>query len=437
MGAGIAPATDAPQSESSFDQVLRSYLRSYSSGSALQRALWLSRIKRRVFSQAGSEEYVRELRVIDSASRLAPEAIYDLAKSLQLHWEASYAPQLGEVYSRRARAGTEIGAMVGMAALGAAMIARPLNAPRYFRVVRQLLPLAGAASGYSSAELLNHSGFFERNLPVAPAHVMHLGLSSDESHYDDQSLTRDILALTASVAAGTIAYDALKVVQATVWLNRAATPLKLNLLVLAGSLVVSYAVEKGVEKAVDQHELSRFRRALTQARARLDQDLAREDDAASYSDADALVAAAGNLARYMDRPLLDAFRAYTEDVAKASKRYGEETPRFERKLDQLTQDLSETVRKIRDREIHHLGGDYDQWVERYLVHVNHKTDAQLASELRHNRIPLNSNYCLMQAAALLRTTGKAYLSEQVDVLATQISRNLLLTRSAISEEAMP
>jgi hypothetical protein len=479
-----------------FKILVRDYVRAYGGDSRLGRALYASRIKRAVFAHTGTQEYVEELRYIDSQAAAAPEAVYDLAKTLQLHWEARYAVGLGQrALDRQERrdTSTKIGALVGIAGLGAAMIFRPQNAPRYFLVLRHLMPAAGFAAGRAIGQGLNASGLLEDRLPVSPAHVMELGIQTDEFAYDDDSLHRLLFPAFAGVGAsfaayeaGVIAVNALRVVRAVRYANMAATPAKIHPLVLVGSLVVGFLVEKGVEDQIDRSEYARLTANVHAARAAIDAALRRGDDAMAYSQADALARHVANLAAYINRPISEAVKGYAAEVAEAAQEHGEGSPRFRRELDELTRDLSSQVREaLTDRDlppdteyqgflvrgflrnhdeasIRSLGdlaryradayvAGFERWVTRteqldrvslgpearerllkeYLDGVGAVKDRRLADELRAGRFRRDANRLFLQAAAFLRQTGREYLEDHADSLAAIAARtDLLVSTSA-------
>ncbi len=482
--------------ETEFMRNVRMYVGAYERRQSLQRALFTSRIKNTLFENVQTGGYVEGLRYIDAQSTSHPEAIYDLAKSLQLHWEARYAMGMGLKRTERARTATKAGTVVGivgLAASGILLFFRPSAAPKYFRIWRHLMPLAGAAAGYGTGRALHELGWLDEDTPLAPAHVMRLGINTDDYHYDDDTLVRDIVSLTAGVAATSMAISAYRYirtgVKAVKYVNAAATPAKVHPLVLVGSIILGLIVEEGVEAAVDHYEHKGYKDRFTAQRDCMLQAYVNGEDERIYSCADGLVRTAMNLASYYNRSINEAIQEYAGDVAEAAEDYGEGTPRFQEKLDKLTRELSDDIRealddrafridlsyegylvrgflKNRDEaaidELGQRGRDlaaaYQRSFERWLSHrenedrqsfadnqrnelfryymdqLDRAADERVAGTLRAGAIPFHANHMLLQAAALIRSLDKPYLEDQAEFLMSTIARMNLLTGTTLGDQ---
>jgi hypothetical protein len=481
----VADQVCVDPSQGEFAQQLRDYVAAYNADSHLRRTLLASRIKKSVFANPGSPDYIEKLRYLDRQAASSPDALYDLAKSLQLQWEARYGLGLGERQSLRVNGGEKIGASVAIIALGVAVLKNPVNAPKYFRVVRWLLPIAGAAAGATVAEGLNYTGWLDGHMPISPAHVMHLGIDENDFRMDDDTVMKTLASIGAGFAATELTYLILAA-RAARYVNLAATPAKINPIVLVASIVIGIAIEQGVEYAIDEHQYSKFLGRVTDARDLVDLGMNSGEDTQVYTGADALLKGSSDLASYLNKPLIEAITEFNSSVADAAKDTGvtdesKPTPEFTTKLNSLTADFSEKVRRILfDRgngidedyraitvlnyllnhdedQIDKMGDDgkeraqvyvdgfhrwkeadenrrqmnlgqkqYDELFHGYISGLLEAKSKQLAAEFRSGNIPRNANRVLLLAASFLRSTGREYVEDQMNALLSIIARNDML-----------
>jgi hypothetical protein len=474
------------------EQLLDDYVRAHRASSALRKSRATKRVREKVFAAIGTPCYVNALQQIDARARTNSAEIYELSRALQLHWEAQYAVGLGQRRTQRVERGTKIGAMIGMAALGAALFYRPSAAPRYFKIVRHLFPLAGVAGGNATAVALNQSGLMERNLPLAPAHVMRLGIQTDEFELDDAGLTRELVTLTASIGAAGMAYDVLKAVRVFRAINVASTPIKVHPVALVGSLVVGFVVEEGVGAAAHRYEYNRLIERLQSDRANFEAAASRGDDAAALSHSERLVRSAAAIAAFLNAPIHEAIRSFDAEVAEAQADHLPGSARLERALREASDDLREAIEEaLADRpydrnsayetflvlgylrnkdeasiqglntqsqdraeiilstfgsyiaareQENHVCFDHsprEAYFQEFIAGFSQAEDRRLARQLRNGVIRKEAKHVLLMTLAALRSSGKDYLQDQVDFLSTLIHRDDLLTATTTGRAFIP
>ena len=226
---------------------------------------------------------------------------------------------------------------------------------------------------------------------------------------------------------------------------------------------------------------------MSHERGLLDAALSGGDDAAALAAAERLVLRAVNLATYLNHPIHEAIQEFSASLAQAASRYGEGTPRFQAELNSATTELQFEIREVmEDRDfdrnsayetqtvlsflrshdensVRSLEGSakdraqltqrlFDRYLDsnesaqkqcvddaereklfqEFLEGYQQAEDRRLARELRNNNLRKEAKHTLLQVAALLRNTGKDYLTDQADFLMTLISREELLTRQSTS-----
>ena len=492
-----------------FHKQVQVFIAAYYSGNRAQRALNASRIRKQIFSHPGTPQYIEELEYIDSQAARSPEAVYFLAKALQLHWEARYELTLaGNVQRDRnkpqnlsekrdgrvhdaAKIGMDIGIAVAIAAMAAVCFFKPQAAPRWFSLIRQaypVLPAIGLAGGVGVAHAMNGAGYLVPNVPISPAHVMHLGIQTDDYHYDDSTLVRDLAAFTVSAGVGIAVYDLLKAVRVLKYANAAATPAKVNPYAMVISIIVSMVAEEVVVSSIDAYEFWKLSGKVKESRAHLDEAMAQGDGTGVYDGADALVHSAINLSTFINRPLMEAVNEYNESNAISAHDFEQETPQFTDAINENTKIFSDEVHAIMERMDQPADKDYQdsqlltllrghddesladlddseksraekfrsgfgKWLaqaeekrrvtmsegqresqfDRFIQSLINAQDARLASSLRAGKIQKHPTHVLLQSAALLRSTGKEEIQEQSDYLMTLIANNERMTTTAMTE----
>jgi hypothetical protein len=349
-----APRAHVP---ADFARLVRQYIDAYAANDI--RYIHLVRpIAISVFEVPGSPEYIDKLKYLDSFSTAAPEAIFNLAKVLQQRWEAAYGMELSmkldagiddpnisqtlvekrnERRWRGRRIGGIVGGVVALAALGLTAVRNPLATSRYFAVFRALLPEAGMTAGiFVGAKVADrvsdtYEREFLRDLPLAPAQVMHLGLETNLVIDDEDTLVQTFVPLLTGVAAGDatlalmagsgLASRVTGVIRTIRAVNKSAAPGKIDPPVLIASLIVSLVVEHLAGHVVNWLEYRSLKAKVTESREAIEQAIARGDDAKAFSAADALVANSLVLAAYHNRPILAANAEFLRKLAEASNKF--------------------------------------------------------------------------------------------------------------------
>lgn len=521
-----------------FQRLTQDYISAYYADDPV-RTHYLAQIRKQVFANPGTPEYIDDLKYLDSQGSTYPEAMYDAGRALQNAWEAEYAMGLGErlaagkdpgaagnetLSQQRADrvhmgenlgalSGATIGAVAALAALGVIALRNPTAVPKYFVVFRAILPAAGFTAGFGvgheAAVGLNASGFFERNIPLAPAHVMRLGSEKDDFIQDDETLVRTLVPLVLSIGAGEAAYAAIEgetiatTLLATIRAARvaglAASAAEIEFPPgLIATLVATIVMDKIATGTINYFEYRSLKSDFTTARDIVDYGVSANDNLTLFRGADTLVAKSLNMAAYLNRPILEANSDFISGLAKASKAHPDGSPEYKSAVTDLTRELSDKVREalndsdqsgdadyeaylaleslehedasamdalpdlarhrarayaeafesyrkgfdayvdgIEDHMRENLGEAareeaYNDYFRQYIQGMRSAKDKQLAQAFRAGNIPRHAGHLLLQASALLRTTGREYVQGQADFLMAEVARNELLIRAATS-----
>ena len=386
-----------PKVDSEIVELSRQYVDAYrketrsKSGSRLLSTLYSTKIQTHLYSHIGSEQYINELTFLDSLGGADAQAIFDLARKLQFHWEARYAAGIGQRAAQRKQSndiGTKAGASVGMLALGVLLVKSPQNAPRYFRILRHLLPLAGAITGRQGGAAYSEHSLVAGDTPPAPAHIMRLGLASEgqESVYGDDQLYEDFIAISSGLAAGSMVTELWTVVRAARAINVAATPAKINPLVLAGSLVVGLAVEQGVRSGIENYQESELRQAIANDLAALDRSIREQDQAGVLLNGEKFKRSVVNLAIWMWSPIIETSKEFEAKVSELGSEHAIDSPAFATELESETREFRRSLRTA----LSNLDSYYDPALEShvvlsYLRTHNEEAIASLASATARTR----------------------------------------------------
>lgn len=512
------PRCEAPQAQApaAFKRLVRDYILACNEND-LNRIRLMSQIAVSVFAHPGSADYIQKLQYLDRQSSFAPEAMYDIGKTLQYRWEAAYGMQLSQKLQagindhnreatlgerrneRRAngrRAGGIIGGLVALAALGILALRNPKAAiPNYNRVFRALVPvgkgilpsagiLIGLKAGGKAADLM--SGMIEKDLPLAPAHVMHLGIDHDELSVDDDMLIKAVAPALIGVAAGDVfsmlvarrgMLSALSgLVRGAEIVNKAATP-KINPAVMIASIAITIVVEGLVGPGIEYLEYRKLKTGARDARNAVDAAIKAHDPVTAYRASDALVAHTLLLAAHSNRPIMEANAKFLRALNEASEKYkikdeNDESPEYISHLDglvaKLTREVNQALAGLDQRSdadfqaflaldvleagepeafnelspsarqqlqtymdlyLASPGGIRDDnsatYQERFIEFVRGMRAAktrQLAEQMRQGDFVHHSGHTLLMASAFLRTSGLDYVQPQADFLLSEVAR---------------
>jgi len=493
-GLQIPSSSASTRVEADFSQLVQRYTDAYQretrSGSASRvlSTLYSTQIRNHVFQHVDSlqnETYINELTYLDEVGVSHAPAVFDLARKLQFHWESRYAAGIGQRAAQlrtNRDIGFKAGASVGMLALGVLLIKNPAKAPRYFRMVRHLLPASGAIAGRTAGASRSaiHVG---GDAPPGPAHIMRLGLPahSEEPGYGEDQLYQDFISLSAGMAAGSIATELWLVVRGARAINVAATPAKLHPLVLIGSLAVGLAVEEGVARGIEYWEEEELRKEMRNALTQLDRSIRENDQAGLLVDGERFKRSVMNLAMYLWKPIIEASSEFQEEALSISARYSVDSREFATRLERATRDYRDNVRSelsaldsyydpahenhvvlsylrahnsdaIRDlssatarTRATQIASSFEAWLtqnehsegicfdgcrreaefQNYLNDYQFSTQSRLAREFRADRGRSHPNHLLLQGAALLSTVsyGRDLLAPLADELLALVDNN--------------
>jgi len=280
-------ASDIEQFRPQIEEYIYSYEQesAVENGSRIYSILHAQKIQRQIFrilegqSHSKSENielYSQHLVLIDNYSDRHPEAISDLARKLQFHWEQKYFDLFRFSRAQKTNQKTyldKVGGSLGILALGVFLIRDPSKAPRYFKIYRHLLPLLGVGIGHTVAHHTSSRPQTEPKLPPAPAQLMRLGVSLEEDmelSSDSNAFIKDFVALASGLAAGSVASEIYTAVRISRAVNTASTPAKINPLVLLGSVAIGLITEYGVGEYIEYREESQLRADMQHNLRRLD-----------------------------------------------------------------------------------------------------------------------------------------------------------------------
>lgn len=505
------------QAPESFERLIRDYIFAHKASDMSRSIHLISEIAISVFKNPGSEDYLAKLKYIDEQSAYAPDAMFDIGKTLQNRWEAAYGMQLSQKIQagisdenaedslaeqrngHRAngrRAGGIIGGLVALTALGILMLRHPTATPRYFTVFRALTrgarseaavlattvgTIAGIAVGGKAANAF--SWFHERDLPLAPAHVMRLGIDRDELTPDDDLIVQAVVPALAGIAVGEgillltsgsgIVSNLAGVVRTVVTLNKAPNPAKINPAVLIGSIVVGFMAEALAGKGLDAWEYKQLKSAVRESRDAIELATQKGDTVLAYRASEALVANTLLLAAYSSKPITNAHIKFLQSLNAASEKFKDpNSPELKQKLEELVAKLTQDVNRALARLDQKSDADYQAFLaldvleaadpgamsqlsesahgqlqtyldlylaspqgfkalnaadsqERFRQYIRGLRQAktrELAQQLRDGQFVRHSGHTMLMSGALLRTTGLAYIQPQADFLMSEVAR---------------
>jgi hypothetical protein len=258
---------------------------------------------------------------------------------------------------------------------------------------------------------------------------------------------------------------------------------------MIASIIVSIAVEGVVMETFDYLQFRSLKGDLTDARDGLEKALSQGDDYRLYLQADAVMKRAVNAATYVNYPLQQALKEFSEGAQAVERSYKAGTSEYRDGMNELARDLaqavyefqqtldsptdpdyetllvlgflrnhdeagiatlSETARKQaqeyqaqfsawlerneRDRGATLAPGTRDRLFRKFANGLSNEYDRRLGQELRQGKIRRNATHILLQAASYLKSTGKDFVEDQADALLAIVARNDLLVRNALAEE---
>ena len=255
------PSTERTQA------LLNLYISAYENEKVAQHAAgsntlgYLSLLKDEVFSSKDEKTYRERLEFINLSFHKNPMALYDLEFALELRWDSRYRSlYLKEIVLEREKL-----SWVSLTGLGVGLIAAAKNPkfiPSYLSKVRAVYPFFSSIAAYEFTQ-----GRTQSEIKFAPPALYFDHLSSSSfvervtlEEHDFRELMSQALGVSSSI------FIALSTVTHTVKVaNAVITPLKINLAVLAGSIVVGLVVEDlaswGYEKWRESELIDEFVRS--------------------------------------------------------------------------------------------------------------------------------------------------------------------------------
>jgi len=409
LNAGLARAAGSLQ------QLWEDYRSSVQEADPLERMACLAALEDHVMSLNNRDEYMAALTYLDTFSASEPEAVYDLARNLQISWQRLYGHAFLKEQKGREKNYSRIGAVVGITAALASSFYRPAALPRAFAYIALSFPLIGAAGGDATAALVNRIEILRLAYPPAPAQLMHLGYDLQDPMQEapeESQVYREALALTAGAAVFAGGVQVARALSAIRWLNLASTPAKFNPLVLAGTIAGSWLLEEGISYAAYKYDESQVRARFTAAQNTYLEAERSGDARASLHSAEELAKAAGAAADFYVAPAMKLVETNLADfensAGRAAKTFGTESWVFQNELNKLTAGLERTnARTIgalfspaHRKEVARLE-NLEKNSESANLHARLKT---LAAGLRSaGDVPRNGAELLLKSSALLRS----------------------------------
>ncbi len=342
-----APALEARAETPELASLLTSYLKSHSElgrsieqKDPLQQAVWIAErgklvtdIIAAVYATPGSPDYLAALKAVDERFPENNEAVYDLARALQLHWEKEYGTRLIESRdewirkgSVAGRAGLLLPALYGAASFmpGAAKVAV------HFGMVRMLIMSEASGAAGSLVGQAAH-GFLHDSIPLSPAHIMRVGMPDGEwSQVEDKHLVREALKDVGLFYASIKIPGVAKIFKG---------PIKANLAQLAVTLLVQYVGGKILDAGFEAWDYHKLLAELAKSFERLQDPALRADVLLLYQETDHAVNTAIRLSSLVNRPMLAAADAYNSKVDDLPRSYPPASAEFLSRSRELSRKL--------------------------------------------------------------------------------------------------
>ncbi|MGK5083147.1 hypothetical protein WDW37_07555 [Bdellovibrionota bacterium FG-1] len=423
-----------------FEFLLNGYISAFYANNSLETLDYQRRLSIRIWASPSLTEYQDLLHAIDQNAKQAPEAIFDLARVLQLEWEASHTHGLAELRLKTITQGAESGALVGLFTMGLIFVTKGRAAPRYFSLWRRVSPLIPVALGTAAGWEINQDREKQQKaLQPSPAQIMHLGIENDDAAYEEKELLADLASLGVSLSVGAAASSAtantaLRLLKSA---RLASTPLKANVYgFIAGTLIGGF-LDTGVQMVRDTRQNRRLREQVLHTQADFERASLGQDLVALFQAADQLFQASRNLSLF-----------YTPDGSE-----GEKLPNTGIQPDADYEDLfvlkfvSETQEALLDPAessalIAPLGSNA---IAKATVFARNPSKIperisakyrQLADELRAGQIRgQDPTHILLQAAAVIRSSRQDYVQSWADQLEHAADLNDLALRTTLTQLA--
>ena len=294
-------------------------------------------------ARTGSPSYVEGLQAIDRRFEENQEAIYDLARALQLHWEREYGSRLIESRDEWIRKGSVVGraGILLPAIYGAIPYLPGAKLVRHFGLIRLLIVAETTGALGALSGQLTH-GLLHQAIPLSPAHILHLGLADSEwSQLEDKHLVREIfkdLGLFYASATGVSKISARLLSK-----SGGVGGVKAKLLEVAAVLFVQYVGGRLLDAGFEAWDYHRLHSELAQSLVRLNDPTLRQDVVLFYQEADHAASLAVRLETTVNRPLQAAAVSYNQKLNHLSTRARPGSPDYLAASTELSNHLKEKV----------------------------------------------------------------------------------------------
>ncbi len=433
-------AEDGKIFQANLEELIHLYPEVYGGGDAVvedskltQLDILIDDLMGQVFSDPGS--YVEKLKLIDQKFSQSPQAISDLARSLQSKFEKDFGQSARVVALNQAntvKTCTTVGAVAGSVGLlltGLVMLVKPEATPRYFRIFRFLAthyPAAGSFLPFAGALAGHYAGFavfarFARDaghaVGPAPAEILRLGVDSDDASYDLNDLGNDLLLLTGSLAAGEV------VVQTLLWLAKAgrciegvstigmATPspekVTPTVVVWAVGILVGLVLDRLITLGVDHYQRADLEAQLKTAVKNFDETLYTGGGSGKLlTRASQVSTLALRLStQFLDRSLFGLIHEYGEKIEKLAHEYDQNpSPDLQARLRGLQQELIQALMTLKIP------------VSEPPLVQDHIMERNLANQLREGEITARGDELLLQVIALFKQSKSKFVMLKADAL---------------------
>ena len=430
---------------SSFDTELQRYLHGYESGNRLIQVRSSKKLSAEIFQSAQSSRYIELLNQIDAHAKASPQAVYDLAKTLQLRWEAQYLASLARMNSHSRVQGAKVGLVGSSAALGLLLVFKPSLSPLYFRSFKQALLFSGLTStvplavtlGSEAGEVRAKRQHEVQAIPPAPAEVMNLGgLALPQAQTEPEAeaqIEHEIQDLATRGALGSASYALTQFLAAERLAQLGLAPSKINPLALIFSIGVSFLVEEGVDAGISYSREQQLRQNLERSLQVLQRAETSGNTLSYYDSTELWVKSSLQWAHWISKNALPARASQSlyfalNSIQNQTDSYGSS--------DGMTLWIRRGFESWKANHESAQGYSMGEGAERaafhdYLNRWIQSIEMQMALQVRSGDWALSANEFLIQAASVLKQSNDDFADDQATALSALAIRNQWLLQQGV------
>lgn len=341
------------------------YFSNYKTMPALKRSVLVSRITNTILRDAIGMPgvYQQRLEWLNDLSNEPDyaEAFFDLAKSLQLRWEARYSSRFTTFLLEDKQLNTEVGTAFGILGLAATLLLDSSYTSVYFKIFRHLFPVLGAYGGKQFHHATQRFGLSlgRSSVPQPPATLLQLSpwpspLGEDEV---DSEFVDRILGLTVTVAFTSMGYEILKVTLKNLrWLEKRGGRVSKNLYLLAGTVLLSLVIETGAMALLENPKDKEILADIEQSKSRISAFHAKlaengpEHEINIYQECEGITKKAVQLTHLWSREIWEQLSIFQLQLGELTSQFQADDPEFQKRLDDLNSEHTQKIHKLKRKQ---------------------------------------------------------------------------------------